>query len=249
MLPAVQSRIRTSVVGCGYATAHGTEFLGSVDQPWEDLVEDWNHLEMDLHMSDGGRYRLRRFGRFLYAPRTEALQRLPHAAVFQSRYINKFAGGIHRTFAALRPSTFENEWLRSLIKFDFDCFQVATPSMLDDHWEVRIHQIRIEVRHDLEIPPTPEGVHHDGHDFIAMHLIGRRNVTGGASLLYDNAERLLQAWTLEQPLDSLYVDDRRVMHAVEHRRWKERGEPGHRDMLIIDFDHNPALAVAAATES
>ncbi len=34
-----------------------------------------------------------------------------------------------------------------------------------------------------EIPP--EGIHKDGHTFISMHMIGRHNIRGGTSYIYD----------------------------------------------------------------
>jgi hypothetical protein len=231
-----------SIAEHGFAVVRGPSLrFAGLGDAWSKLADDWMHLETDTYMADGGRYRLRRFGRFFFVPATEELLRLPHAPVFQSRYVNNFAGGIHRDFAPLRDATFRNPWLLALIRFDFGCFQVAEPAKLWDPWEVWIHQIRIRTDGETAVSPAPEGVHHDGHDFIAMHLVKRQNVSGGRSVLYDNLENEVHACVLKDPLDTIYADDHHVMHAVDPIRPTTKGLPAERDMLIIDFDYRPGL--------
>lgn len=226
----------------GFALVRGATLRsGQRDEAWKTLTDDWTHLETDAYMADGGRYRLRRFGRFFFVPATAELSRLPHATVFQSSYVNNFAGGIHRDFAPLRESTFENSWLLAQIRFDFECFQVAEPAKLEKPWEVWIHQIRIRTDSDAAVSPAPEGIHHDGHDFIAMHLVKRENVSGGRSVIYDNSKKEVYSCVLEDPLDTIYADDQRVMHAVDPIRPATDGISAERDMLIIDFDYRPDL--------
>jgi hypothetical protein len=235
------SEIAASISERGFAVVRGAslQFLG-LEHSWRKLMDDWTHLEIDNYMSDGGRYRLRRFGRFLFEPRTKELLRLPHSTVFQSRYVNNFAGGIHRSFAPLRETTFENLWLRALIHFDFGCFPVTKPERLAQPWEVWIHQIRIQTN-ESAVHPAPEGIHHDGHDFIAMHLVNRQNVRGGRSVLYDNSKNELHSCTLEGSLDTIYADDHRVMHAVSPISPEIDGISAQRDILILDFDFKPGL--------
>jgi hypothetical protein len=195
-------------------------------------------------MSDGGRYRLRRFGRFYLLPAKNELQRLKHAPVFQSSDVNGFAGGIHRDFAPLRESTFTNLYLQALIHFDFNCFALSDPGMLQRPWEVWVHQIRITAARASVGRPAPEGIHHDGHDLIAMHLVKRQNVAGGMSYIYDNEKTQLYSCMLEQPLDTLYADDHRVMHNVDPIYASDAEYPAERDVLIIDYDCRPDLTLA-----
>jgi hypothetical protein len=74
-----------------------------------------------------------------------------------------------------------------------------------------------------------------------MHFVDRENVAGGGSFLYDNDKKLLQTHMLERPLDTIYANDHCVMHAVDPIRPVDSALPAWRDMLIIDFDHKPAL--------
>ena len=231
-----------SIAEQGFAVVRGTDLrFPGLEDAWENLSQDWANLRIDTYMADEGRYRLRRFGRFFFVPATEELVRLPHATVFQSSYINNFAGGIQRDFAPLREATFENPWLLALIRFDFRCFRISDACMLADPWEVWVHQIRIRTHGDISVSPAPEGVHHDGHDCIAMHLVKRQNVHGGQSVLYDNSGNQIHSCLLDTPMDTIYADDHRVMHAVGSISSLEKGMPAERDMLIIDFDHRPKL--------
>lgn len=241
MLPRDPS-IVSGIVESGFAVRRAGCFdLGDVAGDWRRLQEDWSNLDTDRYMAGGRRYRLRRFGRFWFKPATSELLRLPHGLVFQTRYVNNFAGGIHRDFAPLHDATFTNPFLHTLIRFDFSCFTVQDERMLDDSWEVWVHQIRIETADPVIVQPAPEGIHHDGHDFIAMHLVKRDNVQGAESYLYDNDEKPIHDCMLRDPLDTIYADDHRVMHAVGGMSAADPARPARRDILIIDFDHRPNL--------
>jgi hypothetical protein len=234
--------VRADIAEGGFALVRGDRFrLIASEDAFGDLARDWDHLETDRYMADGGRYRLRRFGRFFYLPANSEILRLPHATVFQSRYVNGFAGGIHRSFAPLREATFVNPYLLRLIEMDFAVFEAPAPAMLHEPWEVWVHQIRITTPAE-PVPPAPEGVHHDGHDFIAMHLMKRDNVAGGKNILYDNDGRPIFTCMLEAPMDTIYADDHRVMHAVDPVQPADGARPAERDMLIVDYDHRPGLA-------
>ncbi|HWT04599.1 MAG TPA: 2OG-Fe dioxygenase family protein [Xanthomonadales bacterium] len=239
---ALADDVRATVGARGFAVVPGDLYrIPELRDRWAALSDDWNHLEIDAYMADGGRYRRRRFGRFAFVPATAQLQRLPHATVFQSREVNGFAGGIDRDFAPLRESTFGDAALLALIRFDFGCFEVPDATMLTDTWEVWVHQIRIDAAGSDGVSPAPEGTHHDGHDFIAMHLVTRNNIAGGLNHIYDNGERPVHACMLRNPLDTIYADDHRVMHAVDPIRPLDAARPSYRDILIIDYDHRPAL--------
>ena len=238
--------VRDDIVNRGFALVRRADFqLDGWEEPWRELADDWDHLETDVYMSDNGRYRLRRYGRFRLVPEISDLRRLPHATVFQSKGVNKFAGGMHRDFAPLRESTFANPCLLSLIRHNFDCFDLPDERMRSDSWEVWIHQIRIQVSATEVGRPAPEGIHHDGHDFIAMHLVGRNNVAGGQSMIYDNSQNPLFQCLLEEPLDTIYANDHRVMHNVEPITARDANTVASRDVLIIDYDHKPGLSAPA----
>ncbi|MFH8796974.1 2OG-Fe dioxygenase family protein [Streptomyces sp. NPDC017941] len=80
--------------------------------------------------------------------------------------------------------------------------------------------------------PTPEGRHKDGVTLVSSMLIGRENVTGGRSTVYDADGREIAATTLSEPATLLLSDDRATWHAVSPVRPQDTAGPGHRDVLV-----------------
>jgi hypothetical protein len=101
-------------------------------------------------------------------------------------------------------------------------------------WEIGLHLVRTVAGATPGLP-TPEGRHRDGHDYIGMHLLGRRGCAGGESVIYRDGlpdTRL----TLSEPLDSIVVIDAAVMHEVTPISALPGGDEGVRDMLLADFN-------------
>ncbi len=210
----------------------------AVDQ--EHLWTDWEHLEPDDHLKDRAHFRLRRFGLFYLLPSTEELLPLRPAPYFQSAGINTYAGGVERRFAPLLHATLTNQFLHELIKCDFRQFPVDA-QMAHHAWEIDVHQFRIIATQHEQGEPTPEGIHHDGDDFNAIHLIRRHNATGGINTVYDNDRSPLASTTLCQPMDSVLVWDPYVMHGVTPIHPRAPAESAIRDVLVIGYNHRPNL--------
>lgn len=202
------------------------------------LWEDWNNLELDNYLKDGGRFRQRRFGLFYFLPSTGELLPLKSVSYIQSHEINTYAGGIAREFAPLLDATLTNQFLHNLIKFNFQQFPVDS-SMTLLPWEIDVHQFRIVASEDEQGQPTPEGIHHDGDDFNCIHLIGRQNAKGGVNTVYDNDRNPLKSSTLLQPMDSIIVWDPHVMHGVTSIKPENPSESAIRDVLVIGYNYRP----------
>jgi hypothetical protein len=100
---------------------------------------------------------------------------------------------------------------------------------------VGLHLIRVLADSGRGVAPAPEGRHSDGHAWIAMHLIGRHDCTGGTSSVYRPGEDVpFLVTTMQEPLDTVIVDDRRVEHEVSPIR--AAGPGGRRDILLVDID-------------
>jgi hypothetical protein len=228
--------VRADIRGCGYAFVLGSKFRLSSDtkESWEELRVDWDHLPADVYLRDQAGYRFRRYDRFCFLPVSGELLPLPHTAFFQRKEFNKLYGDIKREFAGLPARTLENVFLRELVKFDF-CQLFPRNAPVENCWEVGVHEIRIVAKPGEAGKPTPEGAHRDGCNFIAMHLVRRRNIVGGVTTLYDESEKVLRDLTLLDPLDSVYVEDARVMHDVTPV-YAESHTPGIRDMLVVTYD-------------
>ena len=159
---------------------------------------------------------------------------------FQSAKLNGYAGGIDRKFEPVLESTLTNPFLQALIHFDFR--QLPIESGAETHpWRVDLHQVRIIGSNQEAGEPTPEGIHHDGEEFVCIHMAKRVNVIGGESHVYDNDSKLLESHTLRHPMDSMILWDPHVMHTVDPIRPENPGELAIRDVLLIGFDPAPDL--------
>jgi hypothetical protein len=204
------------------------------------LWADWNNLMPDNYLKDGSTFRKRRFALFYLLPRTEDLVPFPSTPYFQSSEINSYAGDIARKFARLLDKSLTNPFLHELIKSNFRQFPVDS-DLIDEPWEIDVHQFRIIASQDEPGEPTPEGIHHDGDDFNCIHLIARQNVIGGVNSVYDNDCNLLTSCTLRHPMDSMMVWDPYVMHGVTPIHPKNSSQPAYRDVLVIGYNHRPGL--------
>jgi hypothetical protein len=234
--------IRRDLAGQGFVWIPRSAWsLGPRWEPhWQRLCADWDNLELDLYLAEGAKFRLRRYGRFYWSPADDALAPLPHKPYFQPEDENPYAGGLERDFALLLPDTVHNPFLRALVRSTFACLPVAGERQ-DATWEVRIHQIRIVASEKVPGLPAPEGIHQDGTDFLSLHLVRRRNIEGGESTIYDLERRPIQRFTMREPLDSMILEDPRIMHGVTAVLSADGQTLGTRDLLGIDFILSPDL--------
>ncbi len=209
-----------------------------LEPAFQQLCADWDRLELDRHLKSGATFRRRRYGRYHWSPGKDQLLPLPNEPYFQPEEENPYAGGIVRDFAPLLPNTVRNPFLHALVRATFACLPVAGERR-DATWEVRIHQIRIVASPEEPGLPAPEGIHQDGTDFLTLHLISRRNIRGGESTIYDLERKPLRHCTLREPLDSLILEDPRIMHGVTAVYPADGRTPGTRDMLGIDYIYTP----------
>ena len=104
-----------------------------------------------------------------------------------------------------------------------------------DSVDLHVHMVRIIGTPYAAGQPSPEGVHQDGFDFVSIHLIGRENAVGGETHVRSADGREIVTATLEQSLDSLYINDRTLYHTTSAVSPVE-GNEAHRDVLLISYE-------------
>lgn len=206
----------------------------------ENLREEWDLLPSDQFLMGGERFRLRRYGRWYWAPSDDTLVSLPHEPYFQPEEENSYAGGIPRDFAPVRPQTTHNPFVRSLIRACFACLPISEEKR-HEIWELRMHQIRIVATPETPGLPTPEGIHQDGTDFHTIHLLRRDNIEGGTTTIYGLDRTPVFECTMREVLDTLILEDPRIMHAVTPVASADGRVVGNRDIFGIDFHYRPQL--------
>jgi hypothetical protein len=224
-VPAELERAGYSIV-----TADRFSLSAGTRHAFDAMLSDFEDLERDAYLPDGGSYRFRRHARFRFDPGTGELSLLPHSSYFQDYATNRFVGGVERLFSPIRPETTRNEFLLGITRLNI----LMLPPRGRSCWVADVHLVRIVGTPDQPGKPAPEGIHNDGFDFVSFHLISREGVMGGESVIYDPEKRPLARRTLESPLDSFYADDRRVLHFTSPIR-PRGGQRAHRDMLLMSY--------------
>jgi hypothetical protein len=241
-LIAINQDVRLDIAGQGFAWIPRAAWsIGpELDPHWQRLGADWDHLELDRYLEDGAKFRQRRYGRFSWSPADDTLVPLPQEPYFQPEDENAYAGGIARDFAPLLRDTERNPFLHALVRATFACLPIADDKK-GKTWEVRIHQLRVVASPAEPGLPAPEGIHQDGTDFLTLHLVRRQNIAGGESTIYDLDRNPIQRYTMREPLDSLILEDPRIMHGVTPVHCADGRTLGFRDLMGVDFIYCPHL--------
>lgn len=189
----------------------------------------WASLPPDQHLRDGGRYRRRRHGCFVLE--AGQCRPVPHRPHWQPVEYNALHGGIERHFEPMPPAwVADPAWARLLLALG----GVASVLRGAQPWYVEAHPFRIEANDGIG-RPTPEGAHRDGVDLVAVVFVGRHNVKGGETRVFDARGPQGVRFTLREPWSVLLLDDERVIHESTPIQPLEPAEPSWRDTLVLTF--------------
>lgn len=196
------------------------------------LLESWNDLPTDEYLADGGKYRFRRHASLrLNYNVTPGWADEPYRPHWQPKAYNKLHGGVFRTFAEVKAFTTSNPLYRAVVTQFGEVFREATEP-LPSTWFVESHQFRIDARSG-EGRPTPEGAHRDGVDYVLLLMLGRRDIDGAVTTIYDNDGQLRSEFMLHEPWTAMLLDDNRVVHATTP--FKASGPNPERDTLVVTY--------------
>ena len=224
------SDLAQALRGEGYALlrpADVARLAGCTIDELNALIPSWDRLELDNYLKDGGRYRRRRHSCFI--DDGTALTQTPHRAHWQPVEYNALHGGMHRLFEPIEPSTLaQPAWNRLLRSLGEVCSSVKGRQP----WYVEAHQFRIDTADGIG-RPTPEGAHRDGVDFVAVILVGRVDIKGGETRVFEANGPAGKRFTMLEPWTMLLLDDAAVIH--ESTPIMPIGEHGHRDTLVLTW--------------
>jgi len=192
----------------------------------------WDRLETDAFMRDGGRYRRRRIANFSAEPGVPGHRRGAHRPHFQAVVHNTLNGGVDRWFAPVEEEAGASASLHAMLDLGRAMAEALRGPL---PWFVEAHQFRIEAAAGAPGFPTPEGVHHDGVDFVLIAMIARHNLAGGETVIEDDAGRRLAQFVLRDPLDTALLDDPRVRHGVTPVAPADPALPSCRDVLVLTW--------------
>ena len=223
----------------GYSiTRMELEQSAAFDSEWRHFKEGWNRLEAGRYVKAAITYRFRRYAVYDYSVLEGSIRQRRHQSFRQPTMEagNNLYAGQERFFAPLTEDIANCRCLHMLIKTNAELFSMllANPT---DRWAVGVHQIRVLGSSTAAGSPTPEGIHRDGHRFLASHLVNSSNLAGGASRIYDEGRKLIKEVAMRQPGDTVLLDDRRVHHEATPIY---PSNPNHgraeRDVIVISYD-------------
>ena len=203
------------------------QWLGAPLAELESLRPDWDQLPPDDYLKDGGRYRTRRHACFVADG--GQLAQVPHRAHWQPVEYNALHGGMQRWFAPMESHTVVQPVWQLLMRRLADAASALRGRRA---WYIEAHQFRIDTAGGIG-RPTPEGAHRDGVDLVAVALVGRHNVKGGETRVFEAEGRRGERFTMTEPWTLLLLDDARVIHESTPIQPLAEGEPGWRDTLVV----------------
>ena len=195
----------------------------------EALRDSWDRLPRDAYLRDGGNYRARRHSCWVQTPATGLLEAVPHRPHWQPTSYNALHGGLTRWFEPVEPAVMGAPAWRQLLRSVGELFAEVHAA---PRWFIEAHQFRIDTASGIG-RPTPEGAHRDGVDFVAVILVGRRNVVGGETRVFDARGACGVRFTMQEPWSMLLMDDARVIH--ETTPIQSQGKDGVRDTLVLTY--------------
>ena len=217
----------------GYALLSPSSVATLIDRDLAELKtlqSSWNELALDKYLKDGGQYRRRRHSSFVV--NGSEVTQVPHRAHWQPTEYNALHGGMKRLFEPMASATVSQPiWSRLVATVGDICSAIKGPQP----WYVEAHQFRIDTAGGIG-RPTPEGAHRDGVDFVAILFVGRVNVKGGETRVFEADGPNGQRFTLTEPWTLLLLDDERVIH--ETTPIQPTDSAGHRDTLVLTYRAN-----------
>ncbi len=201
------------------------------------LAATWNDLPRDAYLADGGRYRCRRHASHVIETPLQpsaVLRDVPYRPHWQPKAYNRLHGGLLRHFAEIAPATRALPLYRRLV-LRFGAVMAKADRLRGERvarWYVESHQFRIDARSG-EGRPTPEGAHRDGVDHVLLLMLGRRDIEGATTTIYDDRGEALTSFTLAEPWSAMLLDDRRVVHGTTP--FRAAGPSPERDTLVVTY--------------
>ncbi|WP_373455302.1 2OG-Fe dioxygenase family protein [Photobacterium aquimaris] len=171
-----------------------------------------------------GQYRLRRYS--IVALHDGKLVQLPAADFVQSNDINHFQGNVIRHFEPLEDAVITCSGMLEMCQL----FQDA--NAIPNDQPIEIHQMRVTVI-DGEVPTSPEGIHQDGFEHIAVIGIKRHNIHGGEFLVYkDNTSSPILCTTLQYGEMAILADEI-LWHNAHPIKTIKKHHQGYWDVFVL----------------
>ena len=199
-----------------------------------DSVKDsFNRLPHTSHLD--GSYRLRRYSRIRMGEQPEIDEtcdyiKLSQKPFNQSEDYNKHQGGMSRLFEDIEDDVIVSLGMREMC----DKFLKASGFEYDN--VIEVHQMRI-ITTGEKTPVSPEGVHQDGYDFIAIIGIERYNISGGQAFVHRTYGGKAIFESSLKSGEMLMINDKKLWHNANGIFRMHPDMQGYMDAFILTARH------------
>ena len=213
--------------------------LLQLDQLTDFAVESVSPFFENLPETDhkDGKYRLRKYSLVELLMEPKMFKVLEAKTFTQSKDYNNFQGDVERKFENLDDELLQSSGFKEIL------YLFRMVNQLPHGTNVDIHQMRVVVTDGKTSMVSPEGIHQDGYDCIAMIGISRYNVTGGHLLVYNNSDDEFKGKPIADskpffdfPLDAgkiVFVDDKRLWHNASSISPIDSSDRAYMDSFIL----------------
>ena len=190
----------------------------------ESVAASFGRLPTTQHKD--GEYRLRRYSQIELLKEPQSFKHIPISSFTQSSQYNKFQGDVERTFENIEQKVLESYGFKEIINLFRTVNQLSVGVLID------VHQMRVITLHD-DTPVSPEGLHQDGYECIAMFGIDRHNVQGGELLVShgNDCEPFVRLPINEGT--GVFLDDQAMWHNATDLKPVDEKVCGHMDAFIL----------------
>ena len=207
------------------------QLLRISDNAVASVTDSFDRLPYTDHKD--GKYRLRRYSAvevrttFWNAKEEAEIRSLDRVEFTQGKEWNNHQGGMTRTFESIEEEVLQSEGFKEI------CLAFKKYFNIVDGQEVEVHQMRVRTLEGEEwTQVSPEGVHQDGYDHIAIIGINRHNIEGGELLAYLRKD---EDYFLKYDLDAgevLMLDDSKLWHNASPIR-RSTAAVGYGDWFVL----------------
>ena len=191
--------------------------LLQLDQLTDFAVESVSPFFENLPETDhkDGKYRLRKYSLVELLMEPKMFKVLEAKTFTQSKDYNNFQGDVERKFENLDDELLQSSGFKEIL------YLFRMINQLPHGTNVDIHQMRIVVTDGKSSMVSPEGIHQDGYDCIAMIGISRYNITGGHLLVYNNSDDEFKGKPLPEtkPFFDLALDAGKIVFVNDKNLW------------------------------
>ena len=202
----------------------------------QGVVDSFGRLPHTRHKD--GEYRLRRYSvvelrtTFWSAATQIEISQLPPRSFEQSKELNSHQGGMSRLFEPIEDDVLQGKCMKEA------CLAFYRANNLCGGQEVEIHHMRVAAltsqnpeRRWTDV--SPEGVHQDGFDHIAMIGINRDNIEGGELMVYKNKDSNPFVTHELGSGEMIMLDDKELWHNAKPISRRDASKEGCGDWFVL----------------